>query len=411
MSLSLGIAAILPAQSPVPIRELSAPTASTTDHFGTVLGVRPLSDGRVLVDDGRSRQLVILDRNLSHRVVLLDSLAKAQGGLSYGTRASPLIPYLKDTILFADWSSLALNVISPSGELVRTMSAPKPSDVRNMINSQGGIDAKGSLVYLGSQQMLRIKGEFVSSDSGPVVRANFDSRTVDTLAQVLRYGGSRNIREFIGGDSVNVLLRNPLRWIDEWGVLSDGTVMLVRGHDYHVDIFPLNGKSFSGPKLPFDWKRLTDADKQGLIDSARTEREASERDPNAMPDVMSVTALMAAQRSGERPTNANQPKPHICEVPITEISDYWPPIRRGAARADLDNNLWILPTTSAQAKNGELIYDVVNNKGEMKERVRIPEGRAIAGFGRNGVVYLMHREGNSGWIIERTTILEKARQL
>lgn len=112
-----------------------------------------------------------------------------------------------------------------------------------------------------------------------------------------------------------------------------------------------------------------------------------------------------------RLTNANQPKTYTREVPINEISDFWPPIRRGAARADLDNNLWILPTTSAQAKNGELIYDVVNNKGEMKERVRIPEGRAIAGFGRNGVVYLMHREGDSGWIIERTTIVEKARQL
>jgi hypothetical protein len=56
-------------------------------------------------------------------------------------------------------------------------------------------------------------------------------------------------------------------------------------------------------------------------------------------------------------------------------------------RADPDNNLWILPTTSAQARGGYL-YDVVNRKGEIVERVQFPEGRELAGFGPGGVIYM-----------------------
>ena len=97
--------------------------------------------------------------------------------------------------------------------------------------------------------------------------------------------------------------------------------------------------------------------------------------------------------------------PKVEFVPIKEISDYYPAIRPNAARADLDGNLWILTTTSAQSNAGELIYDVVNNKGELYQRVRMPQGRSIAGFGHNGIVFLMHRDADLGWFLERTKIV------
>lgn len=89
---------------------------------------------------------------------------------------------------------------------------------------------------------------------------------------------------------------------------------------------------------------------------------------------------------------------------MKEIADYYPAIRLGAAMADLDGNLWILPTTSTQSKAGELVYDVVNAKGQLSFRLRVPKGRSIAGFGRNGVLYLMRQDGN-GWLLERTKII------
>jgi hypothetical protein len=49
--------------------------------------------------------------------------------------------------------------------------------------------------------------------------------------------------------------------------------------------------------------------------------------------------------------------------------------------------VWILPSTSAAAGHG-LVYDVVNHRGELVERVRLQQGRILEGFGANGAVYL-----------------------
>lgn len=92
-------------------------------------------------------------------------------------------------------------------------------------------------------------------------------------------------------------------------------------------------------------------------------------------------------------------------APLAEIPDYWPPIRRNAIKPDFDNHAWVLPTTSAQSKSGELVYDVIDNVGALSKRVRIPAGRSIAGFGRNGTVYLTYRD-NEGWAVEKTRVMD-----
>ena len=87
------------------------------------------------------------------------------------------------------------------------------------------------------------------------------------------------------------------------------------------------------------------------------------------------------------------------------------PLRTEAVKADADGNLWILPTTSAQSKHGELVYDVVNNRGVLTHRVRMPLERSIAGFGKGGVVYLMYRDADPkiGWTLERTNIVSTSK--
>ena len=42
---------------------------------------------------------------------------------------------------------------------------------------------------------------------------------------------------------------------------------------------------------------------------------------------------------------------------------------------------------------GGSVYDVINAKGELTDRVLLPPGRVIAGFGK-GVVYMGVREGS-----------------
>ena len=77
--------------------------------------------------------------------------------------------------------------------------------------------------------------------------------------------------------------------------------------------------------------------------------------------------------------------PAIAEVaPASDLPDYMPPVlRSGLMKADAEGNVWILPSTSSQAGGG-LLYDIVNRKGELFQRVRLPAGRALEGFGANG---------------------------
>jgi hypothetical protein len=333
---------------------------------------------------------------------VLDSASSS--GRWYGPRAAPIIPYLGDSTFFVEGASRTLLVLSPTGAIARVASAPKPGDLSGLAYATTGIDANGNLIYLVHERRKDDPMGSTRRDSAAIVRANFDTRMVDTLGRVKLPDGVVETDTMINDRLIITRIINPLKTVDEWAVLSNGAIAFVRGGDYHVDFLQTEGKFLKGPKLPFDWKRLSDRDKQALIDSARAAHEAEARDTLAMPEVVSAAALMAAQTGGARLSKSTAPKMIKLEAPISEIADYWPPIRQGAAKSDHDTNLWILPTTTAQSKAGELIYDVVNNKGELFERVRVPAGKSIAGFGKKGVVYLMRLDGTAGWVLERTRV-------
>ena len=52
------------------------------------------------------------------------------------------------------------------------------------------------------------------------------------------------------------------------------------------------------------------------------------------------------------------------------------------------------------------MYDVVNPKKGLFERVRIPDGRSIAGFGK-GVIYLQSGNRTDGFYLERVKLESK----
>ena len=79
-------------------------------------------------------------------------------------------------------------------------------------------------------------------------------------------------------------------------------------------------------------------------------------------------------------------------VAPSELPDYKPAFLPGSTRADADGNLWI---RTSQNVDGRPVYNVINRKGELIDRVQLPQNRAIAGFGNGGVVYLGVRDGQT----------------
>jgi hypothetical protein len=68
-----------------------------------------------------------------------------------------------------------------------------------------------------------------------------------------------------------------------------------------------------------------------------------------------------------------------------------PPFVGTSARPDADGNLWIRTTTPG-AESGNVVYDVISSDGKLVDRVDVPKGMSIVGFGK-GVVYLSERVG------------------
>ena len=122
-------------------------------------------------------------------------------------------------------------------------------------------------------------------DSTAIVRVDLATRKVDTAAYYKIPKTKMNVVQTDKGMTVTNEL-NPMPIVDDWAVLSNGSVAIVRGQDYHVDILKADGTLASATKVPFDWQRLSDEEKVAVIDSAKAalERDACGRsaDGNAL---------------------------------------------------------------------------------------------------------------------------------
>lgn len=82
--------------------------------------------------------------------------------------------------------------------------------------------------------------------------------------------------------------------------------------------------------------------------------------------------------------------PPLQMVAPTELPDYKPAFVPGSTRVDAEGNLWIRTTQNVDARP---VYNVINRKGELVDRVQLPSNRIVIGFAPGGVVYLAVRDG------------------
>jgi hypothetical protein len=418
-SIALGLASTaLAAQQAPPIRLINAPDGASKQVLGTVAAVRQLPDGGLLVNDVQNRQLLLLDRSLAGVTVVADSTSG--GASSYGIRAGGIIAYLGDSTLFVDPVGLSMFVIDPTGKIARVASVPRSQDAGTLgSNLQGSpsLDAKGRIVYRGGLGRILPAGggrgpvgfpDF--PDSAALVRVDLANRKLDTAAFFKIPKIKMSITQTERGTSMTSEI-NPLPMVDDWAVLSDGSIAILRGQDYHIDFVNPDGSLTVSPKVPFDWQRLSDEDKVAIIDSARTRMEKVRASTVAGGPgggrgdgmvVMNFSTGDGAKTSSASGGGAQANLPPLAFVSINEMPDYRPAFSQGAARADVDGNLWVRTSTvRAGSVGGGPIYDVINRKGEVVDRLQVPAGRQIVGFGKGGVVYMQARDDKAAWI-ERT---------
>lgn len=429
------------AQSMPPIRQLGPVTAVAKEPLGAVTTVRHLPDGRVLVNDIVGRRVVMFDSALSLVSVVADTTSATAN--AYGTQPGGLIAYKGDSTMFVDPASLSMLLIDPNGKIARVMAAPRANGVGFLVGGpfgNPGFDPMGRLVYRappnfagfrqgpggpGTPQLPTIP------DSAALVRFDLAARKTDTATffKTPKFNVSIT-RSPDGGVRVNTTV-NPLPQGDDWALLPDGTIALVRTKDFHVDWLNPDGTTTASPKIPFQWERLTDEAKVAFVDSAKTAIEKQRasgvfgRDGGGQVVTRTVDAVAGAPRrdgGGEAPRTGSAPAPApsgnttvttagpanlafggqlppLTMIQPSELPDYKPAFAPGSTRADADGNLWVRTSQNVDARP---VYDVINRKGELIDRVQLPANRVLAGFGAGGVVYLAVRDG-------ATAHLERAR--
>jgi hypothetical protein len=386
------------AQAPVPIRTIGPILATSTENVGQAVTVRGTSDGHVIVGAGARQRVYAFDSTLAHFTLVVDS---GQGTGTIPIRTTGLIPYLADSTLLPDFGANALLVLDATGKQVRSMAPPRAQDLIFLGIPAGfgrpGFDRQGRLIYR-TQSPPNIRPRPTPSgdqkvdmtpinpDSAPIVRGDFDTRRIDTIAWMKTPSQGRmgmEMKENPAGGPPSITMHmmiNPFPMSDEWSLLSDGTVAIVRAHDYHIDWIDPDGARRASPKMPIDWRRYTDDERRQRVDSMR--RVADEQ--------------IKRQTAAAGPAGM-QLKIDVSIVPDSEFPSFWPPIQPGSVLADLDGHLWILPTTSKHAASG-LTYDVVNREGIVIGRVQLPKDRVLAGFGPHDVVYLTRAEGGATYL-------------
>lgn len=443
------------AQSLPPIRQLGPVTAVAKEPLGAVSSVRHLPDGRVLVNDIVGRRVMMFDSALASASVIADTTSATAN--AYGVRPGGLIAFRGDSTLFVDPASLSMLLIDPNGKIARVMSAPRANDVGFLVGGpfgNPGFDPNGKLVYRappnfaafrpppGSGSANRLPQFPTPPDSAALVRYDLATRKVDTATFFKTPKFNLNVTQSPDGGVRVMPIVNPLPQGDDWALLPDGTIALVRAKDYHVDWLNSDGTVTSSPKIPFQWERLTDEAKVAFVDSAKIAIEKA-RASGQLGQVFGGPQMVmrgpgdgpapgaarhdSATRSGTAPTPSATGGPGSMTVtsggnttvtavgpgggafggqlpPLTmvspsELPDYKPAFTPGSTRADADGNLWIRTSQNVDTRP---VYNVINRKGELIDRVQLPANRVLVGFGPGGIVYLAVRDGT-------TAHLEKAR--
>jgi hypothetical protein len=303
---------------------------------------------------------------------------------------------------------------------VRTMAMPQPDNAQSLIGGPfgtPGLDARGRLVQRAATNRQLMDAVFKKSpDSAVIARVDLATRVVDTVAQFMipKITLDSHDRESTTGWTIVIALVNPLPLTDDWAILSDGTIAIVRGREYRVDFFDENDKITSGPRVPFEWEHVSDDQRPTIIDSTRIEMQKL-RDEQVARNAAAAAAagpavagpttgangrqLAEPEAGGRARANAGPVLMPLEFVPPEELPDYRPAFRQGASLGDKEGNLWVRTT---KVRNGGAIYDVINRRGILIDRVQVPAGRVIAGFGANGAVYM-------GVVDGAITRLERAR--
>jgi len=275
-----------------------------------------------------------------------------------------------DSFAVHDTHNARMVVITASGTMsgfLDRFGAPPGTNAPDLKIPPMASDARGCFYGQSAPGVVASTGNRVSlAASAPVLRWCGRSLRRDTVAFV-PVPESERAGTGAGRGLVVRMPAGPFSTRAQWAVADDGTLAVVTPDPYRVEIVRPDGTRRRGPVISYDRIRVTDAHK------AEWRKEAS-----------APTMSIAVGRDGSRSSRAITREPRE----PSEWPAYLPPFLYEAVQSAPDGRFWVRRTTAAGRPG---LYDIFDSSGVLVERVTVPRGSRLLGFGRNAV-YLVTRD-------------------
>lgn len=342
---------------------LTRPDAEYPEPFSVISGVRALRDGQVIVSDSKEKTVSLVDFAGAVKRIGREGRGPGEFLFPNGLAALP-----GDSSVLWDGGNRRYLIIAPNGtarESVQplradgqpggfgTLAAPLPR----------GVDARGRIYFQGSPFVQR-GATPAAADSIPILRFDRGRGRSDTVAFVRPAAGKASIVTSASGQvSFRNGMANPLLPMDEWGVLPDGRVAVVRGSDYHVDFYV--DRAITASASPAAYERVPiDAATRSIVMEKRRQQLT-----NAIPR---TTPSGQVGASGDAKSDF---------LDIEPWPTHLPPFLQGAVITRPGSGrpqIWVLRAKVRDEQPG--LYDVFDGSGKLVARVQLPPRTRVAAF-------------------------------
>lgn len=314
--------------------------------FSSILSVRELSDGQVLLVDYQKHNLLTLLNPVTKKKVRVGAYGEGPGEYE---SLSELTALGKDSTVMLQsggklWQLLRRDSVIKLPDLARGKRSPDG-------NSFAGMDARWNWLRVvglgGKSKQSRLAPLY--ADSIGLIRTSVQGKT-DTLARLKGYNLGQVVRYPIvnGQGGLNFEVMNPLTTYEQAKLFRDGTIAIALLNPYRVDWILDNGTRLRGKPLEASVALSTQA-KEMLASQHMLNRDG--------------TAVFKASDFPPFPRDI-------------------PPFVRRALHAGADGRLYVLRTIID--KDGPSTYDVFDRAGK-RTQFRLPNRALLVGSGERGL--------------------------
>ena len=352
------------------------PGAELPYEFSQISRVFELRDGRVIVLDRLDGNVRLADL----RTGVSSLLGRTGNGPREYRAPHDLIPLGGDSVGVVDGTQRRVLVITSDGGLGGFVPPMARHPGTGAMIELRAADARGWLYGNGGPLQRTAAGSLEFSDSSPILRWKPASETGEVIAHY--YSPPPPGASIIASGHV---VQKPgavpaLSPVTMWMVGPDGRIAVVSGSPYRVQFIEPDGSRRMGPVIPFDRVAVNDSVK------------------NAVQSDASRPQMMVMYEKGGATTTARSVPPGF---QVTNWATHVPPFRFDGLIAFAPNGtLWVQRTTFRR-EGGR--YDLIGADGSLIDRVRLPEGHRIVGFGRDAM-YVVRRDADDLEFLQRRPV-------